>query len=160
ARSIHLALAVFLGFMAFPALRRSPRDRVPLSDWIMALAGAFCAAYIYLFYTALAGRPGNPTTLDVAVAIVGLLLLLEATRRALVAHLIIVAQVFIAYSLPDPWMSSMLVHHRGSLTSLANHSWLSSQGVFGTALGVSTIFVFPFVLFGSLLDKAGTGNYF
>src|SRR5690606_41142549 len=83
ARSIHLALAVFLGFMAFPALRRSPRDRVPLSDWIMALAGAFCAAYIYLFYAELAGRPGNPTTLDVAVAIVGLLLLLEATRRAL-----------------------------------------------------------------------------
>ncbi|MCO5786176.1 C4-dicarboxylate ABC transporter [Pseudomonas sp. G11-1] len=160
ARSIHLALAVFLGFMAFPALRRSPRDRVPLSDWIMALAGAFCAAYIYLFYAALAGRPGNPTTLDVAVAIVGLLLLLEATRRALGPPLMIVALVFIVYSLAGPWMPGMLAHRGVSLTSLANHQWLSTQGVFGIALGVSTSFVFLFVLFGSLLDKAGAGNYF
>ena len=160
ARSIHLALAVFLGFMAFPALRRSPRDRVPLSDWIMALAGAFCAAYIYLFYAALAGRPGNPTTLDVAVAIVGLLLLLEATRRALGPPLMSVALVFIVYSLAGPGMPGMLAHRGVSLTSLANHQWLSTQGVFGIALGVSTSFVFLFVLFGSLLDKAGAGNYF
>ena len=160
ARSIHLALAVFLGFMAFPALSRSPRDRVPLTDWIMALAGAFCAAYIYLFYAALAERPGNPTNLDVAVAIVGLLLLLEATRRALGPPLMIVALVFIVYSLAGPWMPGMLAHRGVSLTSLANHQWLSTQGVFGIALGVSTSFVFLFVLFGSLLDKAGAGNYF
>ncbi|MEZ2745526.1 TRAP transporter permease [Halopseudomonas bauzanensis] len=160
ARSIHLALAVFLGFMAFPAFRRSPRDRVPLADWIMALAGAFCAAYIYLFYAALADRPGNPTTIDVAVALVGLVLLLEATRRALGPPLMIVALVFIIYSLAGPWMPGMLAHRGVSLTSLANHQWLSTQGVFGIALGVSTSFVFLFVLFGSLLDKAGAGNYF
>ena len=160
ARSIHLALAVFLGFMAFPAFRRSPRDRVPLADWIMALAGAFCAAYIYLFYAALADRPGNPTTIDVAVALVGLVLLLEATRRALGPPLMIVALIFIIYSLAGPWMPGMLAHRGVSLTSLANHQWLSTQGVFGIALGVSTSFVFLFVLFGSLLDKAGAGNYF
>ena len=160
ARSIHLALAVFLGFMAFPAFRRSPREHVPLADWIMALAGAFCAAYIYLFYAALAERPGNPTTMDVAVALVGLLLLLEATRRALGPPLMIVALVFIIYSIAGPYMPGMLAHRGVSLTSLANHQWLSTQGVFGIALGVSTSFVFLFVLFGSLLDKAGAGNYF
>ncbi|MEJ6656613.1 MAG: TRAP transporter permease [Pseudomonas sp.] len=160
ARSIHLALAVFLGFMAFPAFRRSPRDHVPLTDWLMALAGAFCAAYIYLFYAALAERPGSPTTIDVVVALVGLVLLLEATRRALGPPLMIVALVFIVYSVAGPYMPGMLAHRGVSFTSLANHQWLSTQGVFGIALGVSTSFVFLFVLFGSLLDKAGAGNYF
>lgn len=160
ARSIHLALAIFLGFMAFPAFRRSPRDHVPLVDWLMALAGAFCAAYIYIFYTDLAGRPGNPTTVDVVVALAGLALLLEATRRALGPPLMIVALVFIIYSLAGPWMPDMLSHRGVSFVSLANHQWLTTQGVFGIALGVSTSFVFLFVLFGSLLDKAGAGNYF
>lgn len=160
ARSIHLALAVFLGFMAFPAFRRSPQDHVPASDWIMALVGAFCAAYIYLFYNELATRPGSPTPLDVFVALTGLVLLLEATRRALGPPLMIVALIFILYSLAGPYMPGMLSHRGVSWVSLANHQWLSTQGVFGIALGVSTSFVFLFVLFGSLLEKAGAGNYF
>ena len=48
-RSIHLAIAVFLAFMAFPALKRSPRDRVPIQDWVMALAAAFCSGYLFHF---------------------------------------------------------------------------------------------------------------
>src|SRR5690554_4035033 len=138
ARSIHLALAVFLGFMAFPAFRRSPRDRVPLQDWAMGLVAGFCAAYIYIFYNQLATRPGSPTDLDVVVAITGLVLLLEATRRALGPPLMIVALVFMLYSLAGPWMPGMLSHRGVSLVSLANHQWLSTQGVFGIALGVST----------------------
>lgn len=160
ARSIHLAFAVFLGFMAFPALKRSPRDRVPLLDWVLALLAAFCAAYIYLFYAELAGRPGSPTTQDVAVGILGLILLLEATRRALGPPLMIVALVFIGYSLAGPWMPGILAHRGVSVQALVNHQWLTTQGVFGIALGVSTSFVFLFVLFGALLDKAGAGNYF
>lgn len=160
ARSIHLALAVFLAFMAFPALRRSPRDRVPPLDWLLALLAAFCAGYIYLFYDQLATRPGSPTPVDVAVALAGLALLLEATRRALGPPLMIVALVFMLYSLAGPYMPGMLAHRGVSWVSLANHQWLSTQGVFGIALGVSTSFVFLFVLFGSLLEKAGAGTYF
>ncbi|SDS04775.1 TRAP transporter, 4TM/12TM fusion protein [Halopseudomonas xinjiangensis] len=160
ARSIHLAFAVFLGFMAFPAFKRSPRDRVPIADWLLASIAAFCAAYLFLFYSELATRPGNPTTYDVVVAIIGLLTLLEATRRALGPPLMIVALVFIIYSVAGPWMPGVLAHRGVSLEALANHQWLTSQGVFGIALGVSTSFVFLFVLFGSLLDKAGAGNYF
>lgn len=160
ARSIHLAFAVFLGFMAFPALKRSPRNRVPLLDWVLAVLAAFCAAYIYVFYTELAARPGSPTTQDVAVGILGLILLLEATRRALGPPLMIVALVFIVYSLAGPWMPGILAHRGVSVQALVNHQWLTTQGVFGIALGVSTSFVFLFVLFGALLDKAGAGNYF
>ncbi|KKN68661.1 hypothetical protein LCGC14_0449480 [marine sediment metagenome] len=159
-RSIHLAFAVFLGFMAFPAFKRSPRDRVPIADWILALVATFCAAYLFIFYTDLASRPGRPTSLDVVVGIVGLVMLLEATRRALGPPLMIVALVFIVYSLAGPYMPGILAHRGVSFESLVNHQWLTTQGVFGIALGVSTSFVFLFVLFGSLLDKAGAGNYF
>ncbi len=159
-RSIHLAFAIFLGFMAFPALKRSPRDRVPILDWILALAASFCAAYLYIFYSELASRPGNPTTQDVVVGIMGLVLLLEATRRALGPPLMIVALVFIIYSVAGPYMPGILAHRGVSMQALVNHQWLTTQGVFGIALGVSTSFVFLFVLFGSLLDKAGAGNYF
>ncbi|MFO7704301.1 MAG: TRAP transporter permease [Halopseudomonas sp.] len=160
ARSIHLAFAIFLGFMAFPALKRSPRDHVPILDWVLALAASFCAAYLYIFYSELASRPGNPTSLDVIIGVAGLVLLLEATRRALGPPLMIVALVFLVYCLAGPYMPGILAHRGVSVQALVNHQWLTSQGVFGIALGVSTSFVFLFVLFGSLLDKAGAGNYF
>ncbi|QIB52579.1 TRAP transporter permease [Pseudomonas sp. OIL-1] len=160
ARSIHLAFAVFLGFMAFPALKRSPRNYVPILDWVLALVASFCAAYLFIFYSELASRPGSPTTTDVVVGVTGLIMLLEATRRALGPPLMIVASIFIIYSLAGPHMPGILAHRGVSLESLTNHQWLTSQGVFGIALGVSTSFVFLFVLFGALLDKAGAGNYF
>src|SRR5688572_22232470 len=77
-----LAWALFLAFLAWPASKRSPRDRVPVLDWALALAGAFAGAYLLLFYAQLATRPGQPTTMDVVTATVGIVLLLEATRRA------------------------------------------------------------------------------
>jgi TRAP transporter 4TM/12TM fusion protein len=160
ARSIHLAFAMFLAFMAYPALKRSPRDRIPLQDWLLALIGAFCAAYIFLFYAELSDRPGSPILRDVIVGVVGIVVLLEATRRALGPPLAIVASIFLLYSLFGPYMPGILAHRGVSLYGLVNHQWLTAQGVFGIALGVSTSFVFLFVLFGALLDKAGAGNYF
>ncbi len=160
ARSIHLAFALFLAYMAYPALKRSPRDRVPIQDWVLAAAAAFCGAYMFMFYEQLSQRPGAPILQDVIIGIAGILLLLEATRRALGPPLMIVASVFLIYSLAGPWMPGILSHGGVSLFGLINHQWLTTQGVFGIALGVSTSFVFLFVLFGALLDKAGAGNYF
>ncbi len=160
ARAIHLAFAVFLTFTAFQFRRRSPRHYIPVLDWILALAGSFCAAYIYLFYEELAHRAGAPTTLDLVIAVSGMLLLLEATRRALGPPLMIVAIVFLVYTFGGPWMPDVIAHKGASLSKAMAHLWLTTEGVFGVALGVSTSFVFLFVLFGSLLDKAGAGNYF
>ncbi|MGP8289514.1 TRAP transporter permease [Vreelandella zhanjiangensis] len=160
ARSIHLAFALFLAFMAYPALKRSPRDRIPLQDWAFAAVAAFCGAYLFIFYSDLAQRPGRPITQDIVIGILGIVMLLEATRRALGPPLMIVAALFIGYSLFGPYMPGILAHRGVSLGGLINHQWLGTQGVFGIALGVSTSFVFLFVLFGALLDKAGAGNYF
>lgn len=159
-RSIHLAFALFLAYMAYPALKRSPRDRIPIQDWILASAAAFCGAYMFMFYEQLAQRPGAPILQDVIIGVAGIVLLLEATRRALGPPLMIIASIFIVYSLAGPYMPGILSHRGVSLFGLVNHQWLTTQGVFGIALGVSTSFVFLFVLFGALLDKAGAGNYF
>jgi TRAP transporter 4TM/12TM fusion protein len=159
-RSIHLAFAVFLGFMAYPASKRSPRDRVPILDWVFALVGAFCAAYLFLFYRELATRPGLPTQFDVWISMVGIALLLEATRRVLGLPMVIVALVFLGYTFGGAYMPDLLAHRGASLERAMSHQWLTTEGVFGVALGVSSGFIFLFVLFGSLLDKAGAGNYF
>jgi TRAP transporter 4TM/12TM fusion protein len=160
ARAIHLAFAMFLAFTAYPALRRSPRDHIALQDWVMALLGAFASLYLYLFYDALSSRPGNPTTFDLVIAVIGMVLLLEATRRALGPPLMIVALVFLAYVFLGPYAPDVLAYQGASLSKAMSHMWLTTEGVFGIALGVSTSFVFLFVLFSALLDKAGAGNYF
>ena len=137
ARSIHLAFAVFLTFTAFPALKRSPRDRVPILDWVFALVGAFCAGYIFLFYVALSQRPGAPTDYDLVVSVIGMILLLEATRRALGPPLMVVAIVFLLYTFGGPYMPDVIAHKGASLAKTMSHQWLSTEGVFGIALGVS-----------------------
>jgi TRAP transporter 4TM/12TM fusion protein len=159
ARAIHLAFALFLAFVAYPALKSSPRNRVPLIDWVLAALGAFAGAYLFLFYAALSGRPGQPTALDLIAGSAGILLLLEATRRALGLPMVVVAAVFIFFTFAGPSMPDVIQHKGASLTKFLNHQWLTTEGVFGIALGVSTSFVFLFVLFGTLLERAGGGNW-
>lgn len=160
ARAIHLAFAVFLAYTAFPTFKSSPRQYIPLQDWVCGILAAFCAAYIFLFYDQIATRPGKPTILDLVVAAAGILFLLEATRRALGPPLMVVAALFMTYTFAGPWMPDVIAHKGASLTKGMSHYWLATEGVFGVALGVSTSMVFMFVLFGSLLEAAGAGNYF
>ena len=138
----------------------SPKDRVPSWEWALALIGAGAGLYLFLFYRDLAERPAAPIMQDMIIAVIGLTLLLEATRRALGPALMIVATVFLVYTFFGRSMPSIISHPGFSLSEVANHQWITTEGVFGIALGVSTSFVFLFVLFGSLLDKAGAGNYF
>ena len=159
-RSIHLTFALLLAFLVFPAFRTSPRDRVPFSDIALTLIAAGAASYLFVMYQALAQRPGNLTTADLVTACIGIPLLLEAARRALGPALAVIAIVFLTYSLAGPWMPGLLAHRGVSFTALANHQWITTEGVFGIALGVSTSFVFLFVLFGALLERAGAGHYF
>ena len=204
-RSIHLAFALFLAYMAYPAERTpfqlvlgvgvpvlmtvlfiigskagvpiwwipiigaaviaaillgSPKAWVPPWEWALAIVAALSSLYIYFFYDGISTRVGAPIMQDYVVAVIGLLLLLEATRRSLGPALMIVATVFLAYTFLGPYMPGIIAHKGNSLAEVVNHQWITTEGVFGIALGVSTSFVFLFVLFGALLDKAGAGNYF
>lgn len=169
ARPIHLAFSIILAFLAYPAFKKSPRNHIPLADWALAAIGALATLYLFAFDTALgdaltgsrlSDRPGNPILIDIIVACIGVVVLLEATRRALGPPLMIVAMVFLGYTFLGPYAPGILAWKGASFGAVADHQWLSSEGVFGIALGVSTGLVFLFVLFGALLDKAGAGNYF
>jgi TRAP transporter 4TM/12TM fusion protein len=151
---------MFLSYTAYPTFKSSPREYIPIQDWFLALVAAFCSAYLFIFYEQMSSRPGLPTTLDLMVGVTGLILLLEATRRALGPPLMIVALVFLTYTFFGPYMPEVIAHKGASLVKGMSHYWLSTEGVFGVALGVSTGMVFMFVLFGSLLESAGAGNYF
>lgn len=161
-RALHLAFAVSLAFMAFPAFSSSPTKHIPIVDYVLAAAGAFCASYLFLFNDELAMRPGLPTTLDLVVAGIGLLLTLEAARRSLGPPLMMVAIVFLLYVFfgDSSWLPEILRWKGASFEKAMTHMWLTTEGVFGIALGVSSGFVFLFVLFGALLNQAGAGNYF
>lgn len=159
-RAIHLGFALFLAFTAFPALKRSSHLKIPTIDWVFALVGAFCGTYLFIFYDELAARSGAPIQIDLVVGVIGMLLLLEATRRALGPPLMVVSIVFLIYTFGGQYMPDVIAHKGQSLTKVISHQWLTTEGVFGIALGVSSSFVFLFVLFGAMLEKAGAGNYF
>ncbi|WP_170608687.1 TRAP transporter permease [Ruegeria arenilitoris] len=162
ARQFHLAFAMFLAFAAYPALKSSPRDYIPVQDWIMGLLGTFVALYGYFFYSKIVDAGGLADDTDKWVALVGLLLLFEAARRALGPAMAVIATIFLAYVFfgSSEWVPEVIRWKGASLKKAMSHMWITSEGVFGIALGVSTKFVFLFVLFGALLDKAGAGNYF
>ncbi len=161
-RYIHLAFALILCFLAYPATSKSPRSYVPFQDWIFAIVSSGCALYLFVFSVELSGRPGAPIDMDIYVGCAGIALLLEAARRALGLPLVIIATIFITYTLfgSADFVPDVIRHKGQSLNKTVSHQWLTTEGVFGIAIGVSSGFVFMFVLFGALLDKAGAGNYF
>ena len=159
ARSIHLALGLFLAFLAFPAFKSSPRDYVPALDWIFAVPARSPRGICSSSTTSLRCGPASRRTLDVAVGVVGVLLLLEATRRAVGLPMAVLAVMFLIYTMAGPVLPDVIAHKGASISRLISHMWLVTEGVFGIALGVSVSFIFVFVLFGTLLDRAGGGNY-
>ncbi len=161
-RAIHLGFAVLLAFIAFPATKSSPRDRIPALTWVIAIVAAAAASYQWYAYSGVAARTGAPSQIDVWVSIAGIILLLEAARRSLGFPLMAVALFFLGYVFfgSSSFLPEVVQWKGASLNKAMSHMWLTTEGVFGVALGVSSGFVFLFVLFGALLNQAGAGNYF
>ncbi len=161
-RQIHLAFAIFLAYAAYPALKTSPRGHIPIQDWLFSIAGAGIALYGYIFYQKIVNSGGLADDMDKWFALAGLVLLFEAARRALGPAMAIIATIFLLYVFfgSSEIVPEVIRWKGASLKKAMSHMWITSEGVFGIALGVSTKFVFLFVLFGALLDKAGAGNYF
>ncbi|WP_028302051.1 TRAP transporter permease [Oceanospirillum beijerinckii] len=159
AKFIHLSFAVFLTFSLFPLSVRHSKGHWQALDVIIGVTAAACSLYLLVNRDALSDRIGAPSTTDIIFAVIGMITLLEAARRALGPPLVIVAIVFMIYTFGGPHMPDVIAHKGASLNKTMSHQWLTTEGVFGVALGVSTTFVFLFVLLGALLDKAGAGNY-
>jgi len=162
ARLIHLAFGLFLAAMAYPLFKSSPRDHIPWYDWVLGLLGVMSCLYMMFFKEALSDRAGLPTTADLVIATTGMLVLAVAVFRTLGLPLLIVASVFVFYVFfgNAEWLPDTVQWKGASYGKAMWHYWMQGQGVFGVALGVSASLIFLFVLFGSILEKAGAGNFF
>jgi TRAP transporter 4TM/12TM fusion protein len=160
-RSIHLSFAIVLAFFIFPMFKKPYfLEKIRWFGYTLACIGLFAASYVAVNYQSLSLRPGDYLDIDIIIALVGIIILIEVGRRVLGLALSIIAIVFLAYDMLGPYMPELIIHKGASLNKLAGHMFLTTEGIFGVPLGVSAGFVFLFVLFGSLLDKAGAGEYF
>ncbi|QPC43911.1 TRAP transporter permease [Kaustia mangrovi] len=161
-RIVHLAFALTLAALAFPLFKSSPRNRVPWYDWLLAILGAAACLYLLVFKEEIAMRAGLPTTADLVMSSIGLCVLAIAVYRALGLPLVVVAGVFVAYVFfgHSSFLPTVIQWKGASFGKAMWHYWMQLEGVFGVALGVSASMIFLFVLFGSILEKAGAGNFF
>ncbi len=169
-RGVHLAFVLGLVFLVFAVSKKSTEARhrhslltpggVPLTDWLLGLACAASVLYIPYVFEDLAFRVGNPSLMDVLFGSVLFLSLLEATRRAMGWPLPLIAISFSAYALAGPIFPGLLQHAGASWSQLINHQYLTSQGIYGVAVGVVATYVFHFVLFGVMATRVGLGQLF
>jgi len=159
-RSTHLLFVFALGFILYPLSKKSNKKKIPFYDWIFTGAGITVTSYIFLNYENLVRRGGLPTTLDLVFGIIAVLLVLEITRRSIGPELPIIAIVFIAYAFIGPYLPGALGHRGYSLTRIINQLYMTTEGIFGTPIGVSSTYVFMFILFGSFLEITGVGQFF
>ncbi|MBP6324651.1 MAG: TRAP transporter permease [Sulfurospirillum sp.] len=160
-RSIHLAFGIALAF-SMHAMSKSPKLRATITwyDFVIMFIGVAAVLYQWYAYRDLAMRSGAWTQMDIIVGITTILIILEASRRVMGLPLMLAAVVFLLYDYFGPYLPDMIAHKGASINKIMGQMVLTTEGIFGVPLGVSASFVFLFVLFGALLDKAGAGEYF
>ncbi len=167
ARAIHLGFALTLAFLIYPI---SKSKKISFFDVLISFMGAISCLYIYFFYDQLVERGGVLLTLKISETLnfplelilggCGILILLEATRRAIGLPLVIIAGCFLLFSYFGRYAPEIISHGGLSLNRLVGFQWLDQEAIFGIPIGVSVDFIFLFVLFGALLETAGGGKYF
>ena len=173
ARAIHLGFALLITFLSFPFFKIDRKKKISVFNFLLAIIGLCCALYLFIYYRELVDRNGVLLLLDInlfgrtinfpielIVGSIGIILLLEATRRAIGIPLVIVASIFLIYSIFGQSMPELISHQGLSLKRLVGYHWFGGEAIFGIPISVSVSFVFLFVLFGSMLDYAGGGKYF
>ncbi|MEW9052014.1 MAG: TRAP transporter permease [Neobacillus sp.] len=161
-RSIHLGFALALIFLLFPARKknRGKERKVAWYDYILAVISIIVGAYWPLLIDDLVLRAGTVTQIDFWVGLSAILLVLEATRRTVGLPITIIALVFMLYAIFGQYMPGFIAHRGLSLDRLVQTMFFTTEGILGTPLGVSSTFIFLFLLFGSFLIKTGVGQYF
>lgn len=159
-RSIHLAFGLVLIFLLYPTSKKWSHTKLNPFDAILAILGALSPIYIVINYQALVMRAGAATQLDIIMGIIGILVVLEAARRVVGIPMVIIALVFIAYAFAGPYLPGKLAHRGASFQTLVQHLYFTTEGVFGIPLGVSSTFIFLFILFGAFLERTGLGQVF
>ena len=170
-RGIHLSFVLGLVFLVFPFSRKGydqPTTSsllrplgISIIDWALAIIAVVAVAHVPMIpLDDLAFRVGNPTTTDVVLGGLLILVLLEATRRSVGWPLPIISVLFMLYAIYGQHMPGILVHPGATVSQLVDHLYLTTQGIYGIALGVVATYVFHFVLFGVFATRIGLGQLF
>lgn len=160
-RSIHLGFALALIFLLFPARKKNLKvKKVAWYDLLLAVIAVAVGAYWPVMIDELVNRVGRLTPTDFYIGVAAILLVLEATRRTVGLPITIIAALFMVYALYGPYMPGFLAHRGLDLESLVQTMFFTTEGILGTPLGVSSTFIFLFLLFGAFLVKTGVGQYF
>ena len=169
ARAIHLAFGMSLCFLLYPTFRSGRNKKISLIDFIFVAISLIATLYLFLDYEGLVNRQGILANFEIfnfkipyelILGLFGIILLLEATRRAIGIPLVVIASVFILFSIFGQVMPHLISHQGLSFTRLVGYHWFGGEAIFGIPISVSVSFIFLFVLFGSMLDAAGGGKYF
>ena len=159
-RSIHLSFGLCLVYLLYPTSKKWARDKMAALDLGLAVLGAAIPMYIIVNYQELVQRSGSVTPIDMVVGIIGVLLVIEAARRVVGIPIIIIATLFMVYALVGRYIPGRLAHRGVAIDTLVGHLFFTTEGVFGIPLGVSSTFIFLFILFGAFLEKTGLGQFF
>ncbi|WP_294522940.1 TRAP transporter permease [uncultured Anaerovibrio sp.] len=159
-RAVHLGFALALSYLLYPTRKSWSRTKVHPLDVLLAILGAAAPAYICIMYRELSMRAGMVTPSDLIMGVIGVLLVIEATRRVVGIPMVTVVLVFIVYAFAGPYMPGVLAHRGLSLNQLVGHLYYTTEGIFGIPLGVSSTFIFLFILFGAYLESTGLGKFF
>ena len=159
-RASHLAFVQFLAFLLFPAVKSMPKDTLPLYDVVLAFIGAGCWSYYIVNFEQIVRRAGAYTPLDIAVGIVGIIILFESCRRIVGLPIMIIAGSFILYAFIGKYLPGFLNHRGYKLTRVVSHLYYTTEGIMGTPIGACSTFIFLFILFGAFLEKTGIGQFF
>lgn len=159
-RASHLAFVQFLAFILFPPTKKSPRNHLPWYDVVLGIIGAACWIYIVVNFHELARRTGAFKPIDISIAIVGILVLMESCRRIVGIPILIIASVFILYAFVGRYLPGFLNHRGYKIDRIAAHLFYNTEGIMGVPIGACSTFIFLFILFGALLEKTGIGQFF
>ncbi len=159
-RSIHLAFGLCLVFLLYPTRKSWSRNKIHWFDLLLAIGGAAAPLYIVVFYQQLVLRAGIVTPIDFVVGIIAILLVLEAARRVVGLPILIVSLVFLGYALLGRYVPGVFAHQGATLQRLVGHLFFTTEGIMGIPLGVSSTFIFLFILFGAYLERTGLGAFF
>lgn len=159
-RIFHLTFVLVLVFILYPAYKNQKRDYVPWYDWCLVALTLAVMLYIPLRYDYIIYNMGNYSTLETVIGLIGILLVMEACRRCVGMPIIIIVSVFIVYTLFGNYIPGTFGHRGYSLARLASHMFFTTEGIFGTPIGVCSTFIYLFILFGAFLEKTGVGKLF
>ena len=162
-RSVHLGAILALTFILRPPFAKACKDRLTVwlvLDLLLAAISICCCFYVVYYLDDIYERQGDWLLTDVAVSMVGILLVLEACRRVIGWFMAGICAAFLLFAYYGPYMPDLLAHKGYGVERIATTLFLTTEGVFGLPIGVAATFVFIFVLFGAFLEVSGGGNFF